>query len=259
MSSLFPRLLVAISLLACTSTDVGGTPDSAVDAGSLIDANPNSNCTVDNSKTYFADRDQDGFGDPEVIAVDCGLPEGFVENNEDCNDDDPLSKPGGIEVCDGRDNDCDEATVEECPSECSAQDRGSDVYLFCAQGQNFENAEAHCQAQGMHLVRIDDQAENEWVGTQRLVAFGSTFEVWIGASDAEESDSWRWRDGAMFWQGRAAGLPVDGLYSSWAAGEPNNNAGNGVAENCAVMRNDQQWNDRPCGLAYRFVCEREEL
>jgi uncharacterized delta-60 repeat protein len=56
--------------------------------------------------TWYADTDDDGFGDAEIEATACWAPEGFVADATDC--DDALSgvNPGAVEVCDGIDNDC---------------------------------------------------------------------------------------------------------------------------------------------------------
>ena len=40
---------------------------------------------------WYADTDEDGFGDPDVTALACSEPDGFVDNFDDCNDED-----GGI-------------------------------------------------------------------------------------------------------------------------------------------------------------------
>jgi hypothetical protein len=57
---------------------------------------------------WYYDRDGDGYGDPDSVVTNCGLPiEGAVSNGDDCGDSDPLVNPLGTEVCDGVDNDCD--------------------------------------------------------------------------------------------------------------------------------------------------------
>ena len=61
----------------------------------------------DVTDTWYADTDGDGFGDPTTSEAACTAPEGFVPDATDCDDTDPDSFPGGIEVCDDRDNDCD--------------------------------------------------------------------------------------------------------------------------------------------------------
>jgi hypothetical protein len=57
--------------------------------------------------TYYADNDGDGFGGSVQKIVACEQPEGYITDNTDCNDTTDQAYPGGIEVCDGLDNDCD--------------------------------------------------------------------------------------------------------------------------------------------------------
>ena len=60
--------------------------------------------------TFYADTDSDGFGDGASLTRSCSQPSGFVTNTTDCDDADASSFPGGTEVCDGADNDCDGTT-----------------------------------------------------------------------------------------------------------------------------------------------------
>ncbi len=55
----------------------------------------------------YADTDADGYGDPAAIIVSCIVPEGFVEDASDCNDNADTIFPGATEICDNIDNDCD--------------------------------------------------------------------------------------------------------------------------------------------------------
>lgn len=56
---------------------------------------------------YFADKDGDGFGDPYSAINAHQLPEGFVENDTDCDDDNPSVYPNSPEIIgNGIDEDC---------------------------------------------------------------------------------------------------------------------------------------------------------
>jgi hypothetical protein len=60
--------------------------------------------------TYYADADNDGFGNSVTRVDTClaGIPLGFVINDLDCNDADALVNPNGWELPgDGIDNNCD--------------------------------------------------------------------------------------------------------------------------------------------------------
>lgn len=67
--------------------------------------------------TYYADNDNDGYGDLQtapVIICNPIAPEGFVNNFGDCNDGNMLVNPQAIEVCDEIDNNCDGVVDENC-------------------------------------------------------------------------------------------------------------------------------------------------
>ena len=66
-------------------------------AGSVTD---NTDC--DDLKVYYADVDQDGFAGDTMVAC------GFIRQNDDCNDNDPLVNPDAVETCANIDvdNDC---------------------------------------------------------------------------------------------------------------------------------------------------------
>jgi large repetitive protein len=78
---------------------------------------------------WYADTDEDGFGDPLAGSIACGAPEGSVADASDCDDGDPDVHPGAIEVWyDGVDQDCDENDADadgdgwESPRDCNDAD-----------------------------------------------------------------------------------------------------------------------------------------
>ncbi|MBN2636757.1 MAG: gliding motility-associated C-terminal domain-containing protein [Prolixibacteraceae bacterium] len=71
-----------------------------------------------------------------------------------------------------------------------------------------------------YLATITSTEENDFIWT-KMDGIG-----WIGASDEEEEGAWKWvtgpESGQQFWQGNQNGSPVNGMFSFWAQGEPNN-------------------------------------
>jgi MYXO-CTERM domain-containing protein len=74
--------------------------------------------TVDEgvATTYYADSDGDGYGDAASTAAACAAPAGYVAGSTDCDDTQASVHPGGSEVCDGLDNDCN-GSVDDAASD----------------------------------------------------------------------------------------------------------------------------------------------
>lgn len=68
---------------------------------------------------YWVDADKDGWGDEEIGPVnECDKVEGvhYVTYGHDCDDTNADVFPTAEELCDGLDNDCDDAIDEGCDS-----------------------------------------------------------------------------------------------------------------------------------------------
>ncbi len=75
--------------------------DGSVDEDTAVDAT-----------TWYADADNDRYGNPAVSDVECYQPSGYVTDNTDCDDARAESYPGATEYCNTYDDDCD-GTVDE--------------------------------------------------------------------------------------------------------------------------------------------------
>jgi hypothetical protein len=79
--------------------------------------------------SYYMDQDGDGYGtsDPAYpIRRDCAQPMGYAVVSGDCDDFDSTVHPGGTEVCDGKDNNCDGRIDENLPVAVYCQDKDGD-------------------------------------------------------------------------------------------------------------------------------------
>ena len=73
-----------------------------------------------------------------------------------------------------------------------------------------------------------------------LEKFGAYF-FWIGATDQEMEDEWKWIDGSRI------------ELHNWQTGEPNG----GRLESCLYFYGQNgKWYDVPCGRHFKYLCDR---
>ena len=72
-----------------------------------IDNNCNGEIDELANQFFFADNDGDGYGDPAITIQSCDQPSGYVNDNQDCNDQDPFQNPAANETCNSLDDNCD--------------------------------------------------------------------------------------------------------------------------------------------------------
>ncbi|MCP4920279.1 MAG: hypothetical protein GY913_25545 [Proteobacteria bacterium] len=99
--------------------DIDNNCNGAVDENTAIDA-----------PTWYTDNDGDDYGDANYAYTSCSQPDGYVDNDTDCNDTRSDINLDGIEICDGLDNDCDGDTDEDDAADASIWyvDSDSDGY-----------------------------------------------------------------------------------------------------------------------------------
>jgi hypothetical protein len=93
----------------CDDTSSTVNPD-ATEVCDGIDNDCDSSVDGDDAadvSTWYADADGDSYGDPDTSDVDCNQPTGYVDNADDCDDDETAVYPGADEYCDSIDNNCD--------------------------------------------------------------------------------------------------------------------------------------------------------
>lgn len=235
------RIAIAVGWLVALASCRGllGLEDRATD-----DAMPPDDA---NCPTFYADRDQDGHGDPNAPMVACVRPDGVSESGDDCDDQDRYRAPDLVEVCDQLDNDCNNQVDDNgCSIGCTALRRpapnDATAYIRCTNQINWTAARAACGSWGFHLIYIETGEENTWLRNQ----FSFAGAIWIGATDQVQSNHWIWGNGVAFWD---SGQTL--TYAAWAATQPDNID----TESCAEM-DFSGWADRNCGANNGYVCER---
>lgn len=78
----------------------------SIEQCNLVDDDCDGTIDEDVQSIYFADSDNDSFGDVDVIALACSPPTGYVVNSNDCDDLNGLVFPNALEVCNSADDNC---------------------------------------------------------------------------------------------------------------------------------------------------------
>lgn len=103
--------------LDCDDTDNAINPEAEEVCDDGIDQDCNGQIDdTDDAIAWWLDADTDTYGDPDEVYYTCSEnPEGYVNNDLDCDDTDAAVNPDAEEVCnDFIDNDCDES-----PGDCA--------------------------------------------------------------------------------------------------------------------------------------------
>lgn len=139
---------------------------------------------------------------------------------------------------------------------CTGATYGGHAYAYCPTPRSFADAATDCASRSMRLARVDDAAEDVFLGSIAFSAGSNnspSIWPWIGASDIATPVEWQWADGTVFWTGNNTGSAVGGLYSNWTSTSPKDGSGT----YCAVMQHTAslKWGDGPCSSLQPYLCE----
>jgi len=243
-----------------TTTGVDPSTTTGVDPSTTTGVDPSTTTGVDPSTTmgcveqsYFKDGDKDGYGDPNAVKVGCEAPDGYVDDDTDCDDGNDKANPGAAEVCGGGDNDCDGLVDEYSPGTnvdcggCKMFPRDATLYHFCGGGKNWDDAKVACEGRKAVLAKDGDQATHDWL-MARLTEIGAGGgSWWLGGRTPDGNHAnYEWRDGTKF-----------GAFQPWAGFNPSG------LDNTDCMRVASpataliagQWTDWYCTDKRPFICQ----
>ncbi|XP_072234862.1 collectin-12-like [Leuresthes tenuis] len=115
-------------------------------------------------------------------------------------------------------------------------------YFFSKDLHSFNDAKATCLSRSASLLIINDTEEQKWLKKQTL---GKGY-FWMGLTDKEEENVWRWLDG------------TEPAFTNWKPGQPDNwGHSHERGEDCAGLIHEGLWNDFFCEDLISYICERE--
>ena len=163
--------------------------------------------TSESGSTFYKDFDNDGFGDPNSYTISEAIPDGYVDNNLDCDDNNNEINPDASEACNGLDDNCNGNADEEIGTMWYA-DSDSDGFgvennsmLACNQPEGFAAKAGDCDDTNNEINpdaseacnrlddncdgEIDEGVENIWYIDNDNDSFGNP-EVFVMSCEALE-------------------------------------------------------------------------
>ncbi len=105
----------AINVISVCGDGIVEEAEQCDDSNAVSEDGCSSACLLES--TYYYDSDNDGYGSSLDFIMAVSMPEGYVEDDADCNDNDETINPDAEESCNGVDDNCDSEPDEGevCP------------------------------------------------------------------------------------------------------------------------------------------------
>ena len=195
------------------------------------------------SATFYFDGDSDTYGDPALFLIEDSLavvPD-YVQVTGDCDDNNDTAHPAALELCNGRDDDCDGVVDNGAACGCTHGTFGDRAFQFCQTTLNFQQAESACVGMDYNLAHVEGPGDNAYLYATAVTIQNQRW--WIGLHDKDVEDTFEWNDGST------------SNYRNWGQNQPNN-AGN--TQHCVEINESTlaagTWNDAQCNGSQSYVC-----
>ena len=114
-------------------------------------------------------------------------------------------------------NNAKKENINNCVPSCLGdwEEEGGGCYLWPTFRRTWRQADEHCMKEGGHLGSVTDMKIHNYIQSKVIIGNKNTY-FWIGGTDQEEEDEWRWTDGSL-WN-----------FTMWGKEQPDN----WMTENC---------------------------
>ena len=127
------------------------------------------------------------------------------------------------------------------------EENGKHCFYWSTENKTSNDAEDFCWNRSGHLASVTTNYTNNYIknklGLMRTLKLTLTNALWIGGTDEEEEEVWKWTDSSPWG------------FSDWLNNEPNN-FGFWDGQDCLAYSNmpgdRYKWRDHSCGRVFMF-------
>ena len=127
---------------------------------------------------FFLDSDGDGYGNPNVSINSCFMPDGYADNDNDCNDANTNINPGMNEICNNADDDCSGVIDDNLTTQVYYEDDDNDSF-----GNPNVSVEDCAQPNGYVLNSLDCDDTNDDINPNGTEILDDTIDQDCDGSD----------------------------------------------------------------------------
>ncbi len=233
------------------TTEAGSTAGESTAGESTAGESSTGECVA---VDWYADSDKDGRGDAGAVMMACDKPRGYVDNADDCDDNDGQVSPALPEVCDNKDNDCDELIDEysgmnKACGGCTIvpDDEGTPTkaYYFCDMPKkSWDAAKSLCDGKTAALVADEEGPEHEFLNAQLMILGAASGGWWTGG----------FAPGILGYQW-LSGVGINGGDGRWDYPQLGSDPNKCVQLLSPEVMKGGHWTARACDEVKPYICE----